>query len=117
MSKYIVDVIRSAKEDTSTEQLYKGNDILKALTKWFEANSLYPSCVAINCYIKEDALKLLEFANSNKTILKALYDKYNSPYKWEYIEEGIQRKINDNCHGFLGKKDWITDMIYPFDIG
>lgn len=117
MAKYVVDIVKSAGEDTWTEVIYNGDNSASALDKWAEAEYLYPTCVSINCYTKEDALELLHFANANIVWLHDLCNKPKFPYRWNYICEGINKKIADGCEGFLGEKDFIPDMIHPFDIG
>ena len=117
MSEYIVDLERTAGEDYWSENIYKGENKLKVLEKWFEANAVFPNCVSINCYTKEEALDLLKFAWKNISIVHTMYFLFGSPYKWDYIEDGIKKKLEDGCQGFFGEPDWMTDMIHPFDIG
>ena len=117
MNKYVVDVVRTAQEDSWTEIVYTGDNEAAALEKWAETEYLFPTCVSINSYTKEDALKILHFANANIAWLHELCNKPGFPYRWSHISEGINMKIADGCSGFLGEKDFITDMIHPFDIG
>lgn len=117
MAKYTVDIVRSAGEDSWTSIVYTGNNKAIALEVWADEQYNYPTCVSINSYTKEDALELLQYASENLDWLHELCRKPKFPYKWNHIEEGIREKIADECRGFLGETDWITDMIHPFDIG
>lgn len=87
-----------------------------AIKKWFEMEEKYPMDCAIYAYNKNDAIELVNFAASNQSWFKKLYDRYNCPYKWDWMINGVLQSAERGCPYFLGNGEF-GDQIGPFSYG
>lgn len=85
---------------------------LEVLDLWFKWSAKYPMEAAITTRTRADGVALLKAAQEH---LDELYNKYDSPYKYDYLVEAVDKKIADNCSGLI--EDNFGDQIYPFCYG
>ena len=85
------------------------DDIESAITKWFQLETKYPSCVAICAKNRKYAKELRTWVRNNKETLLALWNKYNVPYSFEYLYGYCIEHNNDNARA--------GDQVEPFAAG
>ena len=87
-----------------------------AIKAWFEFEQKYPMDCAIYAYNKEDAVELVKFALSHYAWFKGLYEKYDCPYKWDWMRDRLIEAGETNCQYFLGDGEF-GDQVGPFSFG
>ena len=83
-----------------------------AIIAWFEQSDKHPMAVSINAASIKDAQALLKWVADNEDQFRSWYNKYNIPYKLEYMVNYCKRHQNDsNLVAFSG------DQVEPFSLG
>lgn len=91
------------------------NDPKAAIEAWFRIGSKHRTGTAITCQKKSDAVALVKWASEHNADVTTMYNKYNCPYKLDYLLTACAKKAKDGCRGFY--ENSYGDMIYPFDVG
>lgn len=108
--KYNVEVYSFGDMD---DILYEGDNPLLAIDKWITNSEKYPMSVCITAASLQDAQTLIRTAYDSLDAIRDACEKYNCPYKWEYMESAIKRKYEDGCSGYYAPRD----IVFPFDLG
>lgn len=116
MAKYSVGVLDGFDIDSTVETVYKGDDIMQALHIWTAESKDNPTMCAIYASRKADADAFYAFCRNNKKRIKELCSGTRFPYKWEYIEKGIE-KGTDFKEYELYDGIYAEDQLYPFCLG
>lgn len=95
--------------------IFHCDDPKRAITYWFKYQRKYPTDVAIMCPSKELAMKLVKAGTSK--LLNELYDKFDCPYKLDWLIAECKRKAEDGCRGFYEGKYGYGDSVHPFGVG
>ena len=88
------------------------NDPSTAIFQWFKYCEKYPLCVSICAKNNDYAKKLLEWVLDNKDQVMECYNKFNVPYKLDYLLDESARKVNSS-----NIISWPGDQVYPFCAG
>lgn len=99
----------------------------EAVEAWFRLGVEAPTETSISCLHKEDAIKLVTWANENRDCVCRCYTKYDSCYSLQFLLDAIEDQVKVGCRSFLetkqqivedaGYSPFVGDMIYPFCIG
>lgn len=88
------------------------NNPLDVLEFWFKWSKLFPMEVAIDTRTRADGVALLKIA---KKYLDELYNKYDCPYKYDYLKDAIDKGIATGCRDIIEGE--FGDQIHPFSYG
>ena len=88
------------------------NNPLDVLEFWFKWSAKYPMEAAINTRTRADGVALLKIA---KKYLDELYNKYDCPYKYDYLKDAIDKGIANGCRDII--EGDFGDQIHPFSYG
>ena len=97
------------------ELTFHCDDPKSAITHWFKYQKKYPTDVSIMCPTKELAIKLVK-AGTPK-LLNELYDRFDCPYKIDWMIAECAKKVSDGCRGFYEGEYGYGDSVYPFCVG
>ena len=113
--KYEVYIYHMVREDTWSEYVLRTDSPKDAIERWIVESCNNPMMVAIDTTRTQYALDLIEWARENKEWIKERCEAMNNPYKWEYLEKGIDGRCTFHEDMYNGKYE--PDQIYPFCLG
>ena len=116
MAKYSVGVLDGFDIDSTVETVYKGNNVIQAIKVWATESIKNPTMVAIYTTRKAYADMFYEDCRDNIERIKEICNEDKFPYKWEYIEKGIE-KGTDFKEYKLYDDIYAEDQLYPFCLG
>ena len=91
------------------------NDPAKAIEQWFKIGAKHRAGTDITAVNKSDAIKLINWANTNQDKIREWYQKYGSAYKLDYLLQEISKQAQNKCRGFYEGE--FGDSIHPFTVG
>ena len=89
------------------------DDPKRAITHWFKYQKKYPLDVSISCPTRDLAIKLVEAGKPK--LLTELFNRFDCPYKLEYMIDECKKKAADGCKGFYESE--YGDQVHPFGVG
>lgn len=87
----------------------------QAITIWFQQAKKNPMDCAIMAKWRKGAVDIVNTATPE--LLTTLYEKYDCPYKLEYLIEGAEKQRQNGCKYFLENKYGYGDQVEPFSFG
>lgn len=95
--------------------IYYTNDPEDAIETWFKMQKDAWLDVAIFCKTRDQALAVCKAATPE--LLTELFDKYEQPYKLEYLIDDARKAVENGCKYFHEDDYGYGDQVHPFDVG